>query len=203
MTLREIEKTTQDVYERLGPRFDAERPKVLMEEKWLSRFKGMLPRGGSILDVGCGAAEPIAEYFITNGYDLTGIDFSASMLALAKSRFPDHQWINMDMRALSLGQKFDGIIAWHSFFHLTQQDQRATLAHFAKHLNPKGVLLLTVGPEAGEVGGMVGGEPVYHSSLSPKGYEELLLSHGIEVVDFVPEDDDCDGSTLLLAQKIG
>ncbi len=203
MSLQKIEKTTQDVYERLGPRFDAERPKVLDEKKWLFRFQKLLPKGGSILDVGCGAADPIAAYFIQKGFALTGVDFSSSMLKLAKERFPENSWLQMDMRQLSLDCQFDGIIAWHSFFHLTQADQKVTLQHFADHLKVGGALLLTVGPEEGEVGGMVGGEPVYHSSLSPEGYKQELANYGIEILDFVPEDPDCNGSTLLLARKMG
>ncbi|MBE7635462.1 methyltransferase domain-containing protein [Sneathiella sp. P13V-1] len=202
MNLRDIEKTTQDVYERLGPRFDAERPKRLQERKWLSRFQELLPSGGAILDVGCGAADPIAAYFIEQGFALTGVDFSTSMLKLARERFPNNNWIEMDMRKLSMGQQFDGIIAWHSFFHLTQEDQKATIKHFADHLKLGGALLLTVGPEEGEVDGMVGGEPVYHSSLSPNGYRQELAKYGIDIVDFMPEDPECDGSTLLLAKKV-
>ena len=55
----------------------------------------------------------------------------------------------MDMRELSLSN-FDGIIAWHSFFHLSHDDQELTLPRIIKHLEPHGVLLLTVGDHYGE-----------------------------------------------------
>ncbi len=201
MSLREIEATTQAVYERQGARFDQERPKILFEKKWLSRFQARLPEDAHVLDVGCGAGEPIAEYFIKQGIALTGVDFANSMLEIAKARLPDNRWIQMDMRQLSLAESFDGIIAWHSFFHLTPEDQRLVLKLFADHLKPGGVLLLTVGHEAGEVGGHVGGEPVYHSSLSINDYTLLLKAEGVQVIEFVPEDPDVFGSSILLAQK--
>lgn len=202
MSLKEIEKTTNAVYERQGARFDLERPKTLFEKKWLARFQDLLPENPHILDVGCGAAEPIAAYFIGQGISLTGVDFAESMLEISRTRFPDNRWIQMDMRSLALEERYDGVIGWHSFFHLTQEDQRRTLPRFVDHLNVDGVLLLTVGHVEGEVSGHVGGEPVYHASLSATEYTEILEASGARVLDFVPEDPDVDGSTILLAQKI-
>jgi cyclopropane fatty-acyl-phospholipid synthase-like methyltransferase len=46
--------------------------------------------GGSILDLGCGMGEPIARYFIRVGYQVTGVDSSAAMIALCQQpRVPD------------------------------------------------------------------------------------------------------------------
>jgi len=201
MPLKDIEQTTLGVYERQGARFDQERPKVLFEKKWLARFQALLPDNAHILDVGCGAGEPIAGYFIRQGIQLTGVDFAAAMLEISRSRFPDNRWVQMDMRKLALDERYDGLIAWHSFFHLTQEDQRLVLKLFADHLKPGGVMLLTVGHEAGEVIGHVGDESVYHASLSPEKYEAILKEKEMKVVEFVPEDPDVHGSTILLAQK--
>ncbi len=192
---------TQRVYEQYGPRFDAERSKTLFERKWLRRFEALLPERAAILDVGCGAGEPIAHYFIENGHEVTGIDFAESMIALAKQRFPNHRWLVADMRTFDLPRQFDGIIGWHSFFHLTPAEQRGTLERFAGHLRPEGVLLVTVGPEEGETIGHVGGQPVYHSSLSLEAYREILHRLGMTIIDFVAEDPECGFATVLLAQK--
>jgi hypothetical protein len=61
--------------------------------------------------------------------------------------------------------------------------------------------MLTVGTEEDEVVGQVGGEPVYHSSLAPAAYRKILHELGMQVIDFVFEDPDCDFATVLLAQK--
>jgi len=192
---------TQSVYERQGVRYDAERAKILFERKWLSRFEEFLPQEATILDVGCGSGEPIAHYFIQNGHHLTGIDYAESMIKLAKKRFPDNQWHLVDMRNLDLPQQYDGIIGWHSFFHLTPEEQRSTLVRFAGHLKAGGVLMVTVGTEEGEVVGHVAGERVYHSSLAPEAYRQILNDLGMEIIDFVFEDPQCDYATVLLAQK--
>jgi len=200
--IRALAAKTRSVYEQYGLQYDAERSRLLFERKWLRRFEDLLPPSAAILDAGCGGGEPIGRYFIEQGYKVTGIDFAAPMVELAKARFPDSTWHRMDMRALGLPQLFQGIISWHSFFHLTPAEQRATLARFTQHLQPEGLLLLTVGPDAGEVTGHVGGQPVYHSSLSSAAYQEVLHSLGMTILDFVPEDPECDFASVLLSRKM-
>jgi hypothetical protein len=46
-------------------------------------------------------------------------------LRQAQADFPTQRWIHRDMRHLAMDETFDGLIAWDSFFHLTQNDQRA------------------------------------------------------------------------------
>ncbi len=192
---------TRAIYIRHGVTVDRDRHKGLFEKIWLDRFLDRIPAGGTILDVGCGAGEPIAAYFIAQGYALTGIDFPPPVIDIARRRFPDQRWIVADMRKLGLGCRFDGLIAWHSFFHLTKSEQREALRGFAAHLSDGGVMLLTVGPRESEVVGNVCGDPVYHASLSLEGYQEILTPLDMTVIDFVPEDPGCDFASVLLARK--
>lgn len=200
--LKDIAGRTQRIYEKNAGRFDAERSKVLFERPWLDRFAALLPAGGTVLDAGCGSGLPIAQHFIEQGYQVTGIDFAAPMLDMARRRFPTSCWLQADMRTLDLEARFDGIIAWHSFFHLTPEDQHQTIPVLAKHLSPKGVLMLTAGDQEGEVTGHVGDDVVYHSSLSREGYIRLLSNVGLDILSFVVADPDCDGATVLLARKM-
>ena len=79
---------TQEVYERSAQVFDALRDKPLFERGWLDRFLSHLPDTPAILDLGCGAAEPIAAYLIKRDADVMGIDASAAMIGVARARFP-------------------------------------------------------------------------------------------------------------------
>jgi hypothetical protein len=45
------------------------------------------------------------------------------MIALARDRMPEQEWIVADMRRLALGRRFDGILAWDSYFHLAHEFQ--------------------------------------------------------------------------------
>lgn len=193
--------TTRSVYERQAAAYDTQRARVMFEANWLARFSAQLPSAGRVLDLGCGAGEPIAHWFMEKGFAVTGVDFAEAMLAIARQRWPDGDWRNADMRDLALGETFDGIIAWDSFFHLTPAEQRVCIGRMAAHLNPGASLLLTVGPEAGETTGMVGGEPIYHASLSPADYARCLEDEGMRLTAFLAEDPSTDHHSVLMAHK--
>jgi SAM-dependent methyltransferase len=188
------------LYEDTAADFDQVRSRDLFEKPWLDRFAALLPAGGTILDVGCGMAEPIAAYLIRLGFRLTGMDSSPAMIALCRARFPNAEWIVGDMRTLDLKRRFDGVLAWHSSFHLSPDDQRALFPRVAAHAAPGGVLMFTGGDEAGERIGEWMGEPLYHASLAPEEYRALLDANGFSVVDYRPRDPECGGATVWLAQ---
>lgn len=189
-----------DLYERHARTFDAERDKSLFERRWLDLFRAVAGRGAAILDIGCGAGEPIAQYLIDAGHAVIGVDSSATMIELCRARFPQQTWRVADMRQLALGRRFEGILAWDSFFHLAQDDQRAMFPVFASHAAAGAALMFTSGPQAGEAIGTYQGEALYHASLSPEEYRTLLDARGFEVVDYVTEDAACGGRTIWLAR---
>ena len=71
------------LYEDNAAAWDAQRGRELFERPWLDRFCGLLPPGAQILDLGCGMGEPIAAYFISLGFEVTGVDSSTSLGAEA------------------------------------------------------------------------------------------------------------------------
>ncbi len=139
------------LHERHARHYDADRDRSLSVERgWLDRFVSLLPARGTILDVGCGHGEPIARYLIDNGFEVTGVDSSPSMIARCRERFPDHEWFVADMRRLALGETFQGLIAWDSFFFLAHDEQRAMFPIFNDHAEPGAALLFTSGTSHGE-----------------------------------------------------
>jgi len=71
-----------DLYNRNAEAWDRIRPRKLLERPWLERFRSFLAQGRSVLDIGCGTAEPIARFFIDAGYALTGIDAAPAMIEI-------------------------------------------------------------------------------------------------------------------------
>jgi hypothetical protein len=75
------------------------------------------------------------------------------------------------------------------------------LVPLAAHLVPSGVLMLTVGDIASEAAGQVGDEPVFHASLAPENYTDILQGLGLKILEFVIQDPESDFQTVLLAKK--
>ena len=188
------------IYRDHGAAWDAGRGRSLFETVWLDRFRALLPNGGTLLDLGCGGADPIARYFVERGFAVTGIDTSPTLLDRARERLPGHRWIEADMRDLRLAATFDGILAWNSVFHLRGDDQRRMFEVFERHAAPGAALMFTSGPAEGEAIGEFDGERLFHASLDGNEYRALLDRHGFDVVMHVTEDPACNGHTVWLAR---
>lgn len=157
--------------------------------------------GLRVLDIGCGAGQPIAQWFVERGDAVCGVDGVAEMLDECAVRVPSVERVLADMRGLSLGRKFDILLAFNSFFHLAPDAQRAMFPVFAAHAAAHARLLFTSGPSAGEVTGTVGnGSEVYTASLAPDEYRALLAEAGFEVIWFRPEDAELRGHSVWLAR---
>lgn len=61
------------IYERHAHEWANDRGRGLFEKPWLDRFLALLPPKASVLDIGCGCAEPIARSFIECGHEVTGV----------------------------------------------------------------------------------------------------------------------------------
>lgn len=187
------------LYRRHAALYDRERGRSLFERPWLDRFADELPPGGTVLDLGCGMGEPIARALLARGLDVTGLDSAPELLALARARMPQARWIEGDMRGLDLGQRFEGVLAWDSLFHLDAAGQRATLPRLCAHAAR--AVMFTSGPAAGVAMGRFGGEPLFHASLAPEEYRALLADAGFGVVAHRAEDPECGHHTIWLARR--
>lgn len=189
-------------YERVADRFALERDRSGFEAVWLERMLATLGARPRVLDLGCGTGQPIAALLDAAGARVTGVDGAPAMLAHFRRNLPQATAILADMRGLDLGHRFDGLLAWNSFFHLDGAEQRGMFPVFARHLRPQGRMLLTTGPAAGEPLGHAGGAEVYHCSLDPAEYRALMGTVGLRVLDFRPEDPDCRGHSVWLLERM-
>ena len=106
------------------------------------------------------------------------------------------------MRDINLQQRFDAILAWHSFFHLDHDSQRTMFKIFESHIKSGGVLAFTSGEEEDEVWSDNGGQQLYHASLSTKEYNSLLNASSFKVLVHKVRDPECGETTVWVAQKI-
>lgn len=188
-----------DLYERRAVDYDRDRSRSLQEKDWLDSFLRHVRPSGMVLDLGCGMGEPIARYLIDQGCQVVGVDSSPTLIELCRTRFPQAEWLVDDMRHVDLRRRFDGIVAWDSFFHLSMDDQRRMFARFASHAGDGAPLLFTSGSSEGEAIGSYHGEPLHHASLAPDEYRRLLAEAGFVVRAHKADDADCGEHTVWLA----
>lgn len=69
-----------------------------------------LPAGSQILDLACGTGQ-LAAHLAERGFEITGLDSSAGMLAIARTRAPKGRFIQADARSFALPGRFDAVIS--------------------------------------------------------------------------------------------
>ena len=119
-----------------------------------------LPDGARILDVPCGQGRH-AHLLAEAGFDVTGLDYSAPLLAVARARGtgPRLRYVRGDMRRLPprWTGRFDAVVnLFTSFgFFLDPADDARVIAEFARVLAPGGVLLWEGGSRDGVMAGFL------------------------------------------------
>lgn len=97
----------------------------------------------SLLDVGCGTGRHGLE-FRQLGFDYVGVDLSPEMLAEARKRLPATDFVESDIRSLSLTDRFDAVVCLNATigYMLTREDLVAALRKLTEHVKPGGILLV-------------------------------------------------------------
>jgi SAM-dependent methyltransferase len=104
------------------------------------------PEAKTLLELACGTGailQPLSE-----AYDVTGLDLSAQMLAVARQKLPHVRFYQADMVTFNLGKKFDVIICvFDSLNHVLQSaDWQRLFRRVAWHLAAEGLFLFDINP---------------------------------------------------------
>lgn len=118
------------------------------EQAYLDAFLDGLPTPAQLLDLGCGSGRPMAEYLLSRGHQVTGVDQSVAMLTLARTRFPAARWIESTIEDYASDEHVDGILCWDALFHIDRAQHQRLLTRFAGLLRGGGRLMLTAGGSA-------------------------------------------------------
>lgn len=107
------------------------------------------------LDIGCNSGE-ITDYLKRLTTNVTGLDFSAPLIELARARFPSHQFVVADALSLPFhDEAFDVFTAFHSLTAISQGQWRRALAEAFRVLKPGGFGIITVPRELSRLEGVV------------------------------------------------
>ncbi|WP_415953538.1 class I SAM-dependent methyltransferase [Streptomyces sp. KLOTTS4A1] len=150
-TLRELTvqalSSVERGYDLLAPKFDhtpfRTPDRILEPVAKVLHALGPFERG---LDLCCGTGagtEVLAE--VCQG-PVTGVDFSAGMLAEARARLSGRaDWVRGDALALPFGEAFDLLVSFGAFGHFLPRQRPALFAEAYRVLRPGGSFVFPVG----------------------------------------------------------
>jgi SAM-dependent methyltransferase len=148
-----------------------------LSESW-ERFMGLLPDGGSILDLGCGSGRDSA-YFKAKGYDVTAVDGSEQMCSLAGIHI-GQDVLNLQFSDIDFDKVFDGVWACASLLHVPSKEMPGIFHKIFKSIKPCGILYMSF--KYGEFEGVRDGR--YFTDLRIRRLKELLSGFdNIEILD--------------------
>ena len=131
-------------YNALAPKYHAQR-NLAVHRRELDDFLRRLPKGGRVLDAGCGSGK-VAALLLRRGLAVTGIDISPGMLDLAATVAPRANLRWMDMRRLRFPRSsFDGVVSLYALIHVPRRDHLGVLRGFRRVLRAQGTLLVVMG----------------------------------------------------------
>lgn len=124
-------------HQRLAHELDA-KP---LDRAMLASFAELV-RGRPVADIGCGTGR-VTAYLSGLGADVSGIDLSPGMIAVAREQYPGLRFevgsmLNLDLPDGTLG----GVLAWYSTVHVPDDQLPLAFAEFRRILAPGGYLLL-------------------------------------------------------------
>ncbi|KOU83287.1 methyltransferase [Streptomyces sp. XY593] len=189
-------KSAAEVFDALGERYEEVFGQVPGQIEALDWLAARLPAGARVLDVGSGTGRPAAETLVRAGCDVTGIDVSAAMVALARARVPGARFEQADVRTYTPPPGgFDAVCSFFPLLVMDQPEVAAALDRMASWTAPGGYFVMATVP--GDIRGLDiewMGHEVTVSSLSTEDHLARLADRGLEVLHhhtatFRPADD--------------
>lgn len=136
-----VRENLKKSYNAIASDFSSTRNRAWPEFEYFAQF---IQKGSKVLDLGCGNGrlyDSLKEYEI----DYTGVDFSEELIALAKQKYHQQDFVIQDMTKLDLNKQFEVIISIAAFHHIpTKRLRQKTLKLISEHLKDDGVLMLSV-----------------------------------------------------------
>lgn len=168
-------------YEATAPEFMRRREQSDIGVAVVRTWARSLPRGGSVLDLGCGAGVPISEVLIDEGFAVHGIDTSPTLVAAFRRRFPDaHVACEAVEDTRFFDRTFDGVIAVGLLFLLPAEMQRATIHRVGTALNADGRFLFSAPAQECTWTDVLTGQPSL--SLGGGEYQAAITNAGLMLI---------------------
>ncbi len=114
-------------------------------EKLISELRRRVPPSGTVLDLGCGAGMPFTAS-LAQSFEVTGVDFSARQLELARQKVPSASFVHADMTEVKFpAAEFNAVTAFFSIIHVHRDRHQALFENISEWLKPGGVFVASLG----------------------------------------------------------
>ena len=183
-------------YDRIAGRYAAEVAASRTDDTYYRRFLdqclGLIPEGGRVLDLGCGAGIVAAD--IARRARVVGVDISPIQVSLARKTVPTASFLVADMARLDFRPaSFDAVATFWSMIHVRRDLHAPLLRRMHNWLRPGALLFGTFGsgdnPDERQEDFF--GTPMYWSHFDAETNRDLISSAGFRVVQAdVIEDQD-------------
>lgn len=151
-------------------------------------FASKLKSNRKVLDIGCGTGSPVTKYLSEKDIIVTGIDISEEMIKKAKElNLKNANFIVTDFFDYNPIEKFDGIVAFDSFFHFGKNQQKDIYKRTSSMLTKGGYLLFTHGKNDSEIIDKMFNEDFYYSSLAVNDVKQLLKESGFKIIELIED----------------
>jgi ubiquinone/menaquinone biosynthesis C-methylase UbiE len=133
-------------YDLLAPKFDHTpfRTADSMLDATADALRSLGPFGRG-LDVCCGTGAGMRVLRSLCQGPIMGVDFSAGMLAQARSAHPNAGWVRADVRALPFAEGFDLAVSFGALGHFLPAERPALFAGVYRALLPGGLFAFPIG----------------------------------------------------------
>ena len=104
------------------------------------------PGARAVLEIACGTGSILEQ--LRPRYEVTGLDLSEKMLAIAAEKVPDARLIQGDMTQFNLNEAFDVVLCVYAINHLLDFAQWEQVFDRAReHLNDRGIFVFDINTE--------------------------------------------------------
>lgn len=171
----------------------------------LEELNKLLPQSSTVLDIGCGAGDPVDKYLVEHGHKVIGLDISEKQIELARVKVPGGQFSVKDMSELTEGdyQDLDAVVSFYAIFHTPKETHLETLQKINSFLKNNGLLLVTMG--SGEWEGSEEnffGAKMFWSHFGAEKNIEIIKEAGFEIISDHIDTTGGENHLVVLARKV-
>ena len=144
---------------------------------WLRPILLEAPKGGHVLDLGCGCGVP-ASRLLAERFRVVGVDISDVQIARARQLVPKATFRRADMTTVQFPwHSFDAVVSLYAIIHVPLREQRPLFRRIFRWLRPGGMFLAILGSgrwKGVEYGWLGSDSPMFWDHESADTYQRWL-----------------------------